>query len=512
MNQAIERLLLYLVAATTGLLLGSSYFLPMTDLPQHAGQVEILTAMLTGNGDEPRFDNLTLNYLTPYWIAYLAATAFSLFLPVNYAINIVVALAFWLFLWSFSSLRKRFGGPRILDWILLPCFFGFPYVWGFLTFLLAIPLGVILLDQNLKFLESRRNPHWLGIMVSGIALYFSHLLVFLFFCQIAVGMTLVDNKHSLIEKGKKILPFCILSTLLVVVFLNGDFFREDGLMAHFHSVTYRTYEYGPFPLRVLSLPVFPWGYSGNSDFLAYEQISFVLLALPVLSGYRFTRDLKRYVPLLSFIIVWFLLPSHAGRTAFIYHRFSIFLFPFYILIFDPADTIRKNFIERSLQTLGPFLWVLLSLWLLKFIVDDLNRFKQETQEFRVLLDKMPAGKKAVSVVYDKNDDGNRNATAMTYAHFPVWYQALKHGWVDFNFAWYPPQVVRYKTEATPESLPHHSEKPTQFLSFKNCDYYELMFVRTGEKVQIEEHERMLRQSTCSHKLAYRSGRWSVYRR
>ncbi len=53
----IERLLFTVTVILVSLLLSTSYFLPMVDLPQHAGQVAILKSIIVGDTSEPWFND-----------------------------------------------------------------------------------------------------------------------------------------------------------------------------------------------------------------------------------------------------------------------------------------------------------------------------------------------------------------------------------------------------------------------------------------------------------------------
>jgi hypothetical protein len=57
------------------------------------------------------------------------------------------------------------------------------------------------------------------------------------------------------------------------------------------------------------------------------------------------------------------------------------------------------------------------------------------------------GQRAIGLVFDTGSPAAMNSLA--YMHFPLWYQAEKGGWVDFNFAWFHTAVVRYKPDALP---------------------------------------------------------------
>lgn len=500
----LERILFYTVVIAVSLLLSTSFFLPMIDLPQHAGQVGTLKLLLLDNASAEWNNELTINYFTTYWIAYFIALVLSFIMPLNYAVSTVVGLAFLFFVVSFSILRKKFNAPNILDWILLPCFFGFSFIWGFITFIFAIPVGVLLLIQNLNWLDTRNNKYLIKVIIAGILLYFSHMLVFLFFCLIASLMTIVNFGVSIKSKLKQLIPFYILALLIPLFLISSDFFSGNGLGRYIDEY-YPNYYYGILDVRLLRLQLYPWTIDYNSD-IPLDVFSILLLFLPFFMGCRLTKDIKRYVPLAVFLMAWFVFPEQAAKTAFIYQRFSIFLFPFYILIFE-KNKDSFNSIEIKTFFVCSVAWLVINLIILKLPVTDLVVFNQQTKEFRQLLERAPEKKRALSIVYDNNAELDRGDGIYTY--FPVWYQALNQGWVDFNFAWFSPQVVRYNPDKTPEVRLGFAWNPKNFAQLKKCNAYDLLIVRCG-KENCNLHQNLMEQSSCSHRLTYKSGLWSVY--
>lgn len=515
--EQFERGLFYLAVTVVFLILSCSYFLPMLDLPQHAAQVQAFKAMMSGDHALPWLDNLEINWFTSYWIGYLSVLVFSFILPLNYATNLVVAISFVLFVLSFSALRKKFVVPNILDWVLIPSFFGFAYILGFMTYLLAIPLGAMLLIANLKLIENFNTKNILMILLLGVILYFSHMLIFLFFCQIAAGMTLFDQSNSFKEKLKRLTPFYFLVWLIPVFLLTPDYFNDNNLAQFFNKNAYSNFRYGYFEARFLDLFRYPWTIDtipyqtplmlfDSSLEIGLELIFIVVLLFPFLIGCQLTKDWKRYIPLLSFFIAWFCFPTQAAKTSFIYERFSIFFFPFYMLLFEKNKSDEENSVVFKLTLSG--LWIVLFLWMTYIPMRDIFLFNKETNSFRELSSQLTEGKKVLSLIYDnKNKEGRKMSQ---YANFPVWYQALQNGWVEYNFAWFPPQIVRYKIDRVPENRPGFVWSPEQFVEFRHCDDYDYLIVRMETQKQIEQHQMLMEQSTCHHVLTDQIDHWYIY--
>ncbi|AZS52109.1 hypothetical protein DM558_15600 [Entomomonas moraniae] len=498
----IERVVFYLIVIFIALLLSTSNFLPMIDLPQHAGQVSTLKSFLLNETSAPWFDDIELNYLTTYWTAYGMAALLSLVFPINYAVNTVVGLTFLSFIISFSILRRMMSSKNtnILDWVLLPSFFGFAYTWGFLTFLLAIPVGVLLVIQNLKLIKTGHKKYFIFVILCGVLLYFSHMLVFLFFCLIASSMTIVNNNQFFIrQKLKQLTPFYLLFLFIPLFFFTSAFYASNEL-GKYNDLYYAGASYGVFENRLYSIFLYPWSIEKNNLF-PLEIVSIMLIILPFVLGLKLSKDYKKYVPFVIFLVIWFALPEQVVRTAFVQQRFSIFLFPFYILLFESRSV---NLL--STQKVLYFIWCCLSLLLLSLPMIDLVNFNRETKDFSDALNKIPSHKRMLGLVYDPRGSLRQGGV---YIYFPSWYQAKKEGWVDFNFAWFSPQIIRYKSGHIPEALLGFAWYPKTFIKFKYCDKYEVLFVQCSQKV-CESHEQLMQKSTCSHKIIYKNETWSVY--
>lgn len=510
----LERGLFYLLCASIGLFLCRSYFLPMIDLPQHAGQVEALHAIFSGSATSGWAQNVEVNFFTPYWTAYLLGTLLSFVLPVNYAINTVIGIAFFSYALTFSALRKKCNAPPFVDWLALPVFFGVSYEIGLATFLLAISIGFVLIERTLCYLSSLEKKYAIHIFLIGALLYFSHMLIFLFFCAIAAGMIFVDIRYPLKKKLKLLTPFYFLALFIPLFLVSNDFFGKNGLASYFDSIENLFVNKSLWErlqiLPIISLPVNSLlSLPGKNTYMFISSLLIFLLIAPLIAGYRPSKDIKKYIPLLAFLMVWFFCPSYIGRTAKVFERFSIFLIPFYGLILEKSCYTYAHW-RKEAQTWFACIAGVISIGLLKMPLENIVIFNNSTQDFRKFVNQLPKEKYALGLVYDTKESLALDRNFHYISHFPSWYQALNQGWVDFNFAWFPPQVVRYLPEGVPQALPSFDHNLTEFIHFKNCDEYDLLLVYVYSPETINLHEKLMQQSTCHHKLQYNVGKWYLY--
>lgn len=104
------------------------------------------------------------------------------------------------------------------------------------------------------------------------------------------------------------------------------------------------------------------------------------------------------------------------------------------------------------------------------------RFGQETEDFAEILSVVEPRQRALTLVFEPESQAAKND--ILYIHYPAWYQAKKQGLIDFNFAWFPPQVVRFRPDRLPTVLPMFDWKPESFEWKKHRGQdYRYFFVR-----------------------------------
>lgn len=504
-----ERTCLLVTAFIISVFLSTSTFLPLVDLPQFAGQVHLLKNYVLNNTDLSWYADIEINYLIPYWTINLIALPLAFILPINYAVNTTIGIIFFLYVYGFSQVRSKFNAPSILDWILIPTFFGAPYMWGFSTFLMGVTISSFFLLYYIDYLDKNNRKNFIKVIVLGVFLYFSHILCFLF---MGLVLGLVGLMRSW-DEGRILIAKC-LSPLLFLVFLiplffvNNGFFDSDPISAQIIQSQTDIIVHSIFD-KLYNLLLFSWGYYFNSQILESYAVllSILLLGLPWGLGLRPSRKIWKYAPLLSFFIVWLALPHYAGKVYFIYSRYIIYFFPFYILLFEKPENCNSYSILKSLS-------VCICLLALIFPITDIYLFNKKENYFVSILSSLAPEKRVIHFEFDDTTSLANEGTLRfnrTYGHFPIWYQSMRNGWADWNFAWYPTQIFRYKSvDVTPEIKVRLNAPIEQLPSIKNCDVYDYLIVRLSFKVEQEKFNHLLSASTCSHKLIKSQDDWHIY--
>lgn len=467
----------------------SANYLPMNDLPQLAAQVSTLNDLI--KGESPWVNLVEYNWFTPYLTCYILWLVLYQCFDIVLSSRILVAFTFFLFAYAFSRLRSSYQAEKIVDWIVIPSFFSFAYYYGFITFLLAIPLGILYFLSFKRWLLFTSNKNFLILLGLGVLTFFSHILSFLFF-------VLLSFIHLLFMRGKLsykyISPFLIFSILL-------------GVYLSFPDKLGNQYSYGENKwnslltksIELLSTSFTLFTYTP----LIYFSISSIFLVLPFFMGYRLSRTTERYIPLFVFLICWLSLPLLFNNIYFIYNRYSLIFFGFYYLIFEKIGVADRKNLILSFKVLFSFL---IGFLLLKNQLNVLA-MNQETKSFSKFIAQLPESKRVASLPF--NNSSKRIDSYYTFVHFPLWYQAQKKGWVDYNFAWASPQIVRFKPNATPELGPGSEWDLSSFLHLQDCNYYDLLIVRHPDKLWVDN---FISKAHCgaSFKYAYNEGEWIAY--
>jgi len=115
------------------------------------------------------------------------------------------------------------------------------------------------------------------------------------------------------------------------------------------------------------------------------------------------------------------------------------------------------------------------------------------------------GQRALTMAFDASSPAARNPWA--YLSYPLWYQAENQGLVDFNSAWFPPQIVRYRSDHLPAVGPLLSMGPQRFnWNMHQGWQYRYFFVRSNGPIP----ETTFANEHCEVVLLKTAGSWSLY--
>ena len=476
----------------------------MGDLCEHAAQVALLRDLMAGTS--PWGDLVRINWFTPYLLGYGLAFLLSFAMPLVGALKLTLTLAYYGFVLACVMLRKAFRGDERLDWLFVPGFFGFSFQYGFFTFLVAAPIGLLFLLLAKRF--AARFTLWGGLQVlcAGVVLFFSHGLVFLFAGAIGLVFVLL-GRQRFVHKVFALAPYLLLGTLCLAYFFYVR--RTDPLVS---IVDHRpTVDWGWASRwgwhRAFNFVLFV--FASNGADMPFFAAGLAMLAAPWLLPSRIKRrDPASWTALAVVVLIWFLVPGTALKTDFLYQRFAIFLLPAYALMFAPAEdwgptrhttTMRSGLIQAGLVVLC---WSFLGV-----VAVRQRRFIAESASFEELLAVAEPEQRALGLVYDPASAAVRNP--YTFHVHPVWYEVEKRGFVDFNFAYFLPQIVRFRADRFPPMVPGFDDAPEAFdWHALHARVYRYFFVRHAAPLP----PGLFENDECRVALRKEAGEWSLYER
>jgi hypothetical protein len=480
-----ERLFLFVVVLSIVPLWIGPY-LPLVDLPQHAAQVTALRQLWSG--DPIAGALFHVNWFTPYLLGYLLLYVLTLVMPMAVATKLVVSLAVALIPWLTGRLLKAVGGDEGWKWLAIPCSFSFAFYWGFLTFLITAPLGLLFLVQTVRFVAAPSLARSAGIALFSVLLFFCHVIVLGFASLIALAYVVGAHYRDLKTLVLRALPYTAPAPI-IGLWLASTYRAETGVQSD-------PIMFGPLLYRLTQLLAQP---AGREDFFsAVPMIVLVtgaVLLLPPLTGATFNRDPKRWLPLVLGALAFLLSPHYVLSTAYFYQRLGVFLVPLWLMAWDAPQARRgADWLVMAIVVL----WVVTSSG--RFVA-----FARETESFSDVLAAMEPGRRTAAMVVDNSSP---RFTLPVYLHFPAWYQAERGGVVDFNFAEFYSQMVRYRADAGPRISEIVAWYPAEFQwDVNGGDRYDYFLI----KASVDVADAVFKDRRSSVELVTQSGWWWLYR-
>ena len=497
---------LYLISAIAPLWL--TKYPPLTDLPQHAGQIALILQLL--HGDSPWQDLVSFNYFTPYLFGYGVGSLLALLFPIVAAVKIVLSVTLIAFYGLSTELRRRLQAPAELDWLILPGFFGFAYLFGFYTFLVAAPVGIAFILVSIHY--SQRSSFGSGLLVAatGVFLFFCHGLIFMASAAVG-GLYAIAASRSARGAALRLLPYYLMAALAVAYFL-----AAKSAEVNTASVTL-PWEWDLALSRPIKFVYCLWNENHIKGHIVLQQVPHmiffaVLLLTPFLLGYRFRPTLRTGIPFAVIMLIGLLVPNTAIGVGYLYERFSIFILPFYILQFvrpapgEPQSHRRTLAWRHVMLVMLPMICFLHSGWRSWQAIES----ERETQAFDTVIRSIPDGAHVLALVRDKRSVSTNNDYA--YQHFPLWLQAEHKAFVDPNFAMQMAMVVRYRPQVFDSAaflrMYDLGETPQVFDWVQDkADRYDYYIVRGAGRPL----DTLLQAPGCVNTLA-RAGGWVVLKR
>lgn len=399
---------------------------PFIDLPQHMAQVNAFRLLLA---DDPMFTQMfELNWFTPYYIPHLLLYALSSVLPLLVAAKLLLSVSVFVTPLAVARLLETLDEDWRLAWLTIPSAFSFSLYWGFLSFVVAIPLGIYLLVLTVRYCESPSLSRAVAIGGLSLALFFTHLLALGLCAAIALAYLLGTHYKKPLTLVKLSLPYAVPLPLIITWLLSAQTWETlpqeteiywDSLLVHLHFMAMA-------PTGIdLFIPT------------ASFVMGFLFFALPGILGYSLTRKPERWLAIACMLVIFFAFPSGGMDSVFLYIRYGVFLMPVWLLAWQKP-------INGALR----FTWVplLVIVAVGTFNVIRFDAFDDDTVYFKSIAAQIPPRTRVLSMGHEYM---NGKFQGPVLLQFGAYHQAFKDGISDFNFGFYFNQLVRYKLERLP---------------------------------------------------------------
>lgn len=433
----------------------------MADLPEHLAQVAIWKRFADACHD---FASLyELHYATPYLLGYALIRLLATVCTVTTAATLVVWMAILALPLSVRVLLLRAGADPWLSLLAFPLAYGYAFYWGFLNFLIAIPIAVI----HVALLFDRRP--WAQTIL-GVLLMASHGLLFAFAAAVTLGFAIVKRSW---RTAATILP----GALLMAAFLLS------------RTTTERTVTWKPGPSRLTDFSSVLFANAWEPAGLALLGAMIVAIAV---AGPRLSRDPTRWIPGVVAVLSYLALPFGMSGTAYVYPRFAIFVAIGALLFVD----VRTRAISRVLIVVIAIVWC--SVTAARF-----HRFDAEARELDPLIERIPPARRVAQMNVHAFSD---HVPGPVYWHAGAYYQVRRGGIVAWSFAslesWYP-SIVRFRSGAEPVIASRTT--PVDGMDWPGLLAYDYVLVRGSDP-----RRGAFRDAPQPLKLVGRSGSWWLF--
>jgi len=479
---------------------------PITDLPFHAAETSILRHYF-----DPAWhfrEQFSLHpFDAPYVSMYVIGVLFALVMPIAAATKAMSIVMLGLMP---AGLAVMFHGMKKSPlWGLL----GLELVWcslthwGFLNFMGAIGLFAMVVGFTLLALDHPTRGRLVGLTVSLLAVFFTHVYRFPFALAAVVGTTLVMYPAT-----RRVRPVLLPLGISFGVFGVWRVLRRATLDSNI----------GPLEIhweRKYEAASHLFGsFIGPGELVLATQMMWATVALLAVSTFIFVvqgrtrrRGARQWwwgigvtvIPLciaLVFLGCYLVLPMNIGVWWFVYPR-EIVAAAFVAVGVFP-DMPRQWWLKLPLVAALGFAVGPLAL----YVANQWHDFDAATADFRAIEPSVPPSPKLMYLVFDHSGS---TRTTTPFIHLPAWIQAKKGGWLSWHFVSWDLHPIRYR-EPSPDVPPPRPTRwewtPELFDLKRDGPWFDTFLVR------MRSAPTQLFSGDPSIQLVDHQGTWWLYRR
>jgi hypothetical protein len=455
-------------------------FPPVTDLPQHLGQIYLFTEILEGRGEL-----LSVNWYGPNNLVYvlLAVTSYLFAPPLSGKVAMAILAVLWVAsCFVLARSRGRATTNAVLASLLV---FSSSFYWGFVSFLVGWPVFVFWMIRSSRPMNIR---NWLLMLALAVLLYGSHILwlvmgsVWLLF----YALTHWKNLRSFVYRISPLAPVGGLA-LIWYPFLSAD--REGAdTAAHWREL----------PWERLSPPYLVDSvFGGIRGYLEPIVVTAILvwIILALVTNRRRLRNTTDKSLLILAGIVWgiaLFAPDKLMNTVLFARRWVPYAVVLLLVALPPPAFARSLRIALVALLLVVFSFGTGRVW---------RTFEQkELSGLEDSLRRIPESQRVLGLDLVK---GSALLKGRPFIQTFAYAQALKGGELNFSFAEHASGIVGY-TDTREVPWTHGLEWYPEWLRPTDFGYFDYVLANGSEGMHSQlESLAMLRPVTTD-------GRWRLY--
>lgn len=466
----------------------------MVDLPQHAMEIALLR-----NIHDPMFrfgSVFEYHWFTPYWLGYLIVYTLAPALGIATALKVVVSLSLASIPLATAILSRELGADPRWAWLTIPGIYGFAYQWGFLNFIIAVPLGILFLALAVWYTHSPTVSRAWILAAATIALFFCHALICAL-CGLIAALCILVEAPDVKSAFRNLVPLMCPLPLMAYYLgsAGGDLPVPVDLTTHW-SLAWFASNADLFSLGRMN-GFFPRILGFHSSLLCL-LVGLLLVALPLLAGARGNPRRAAWIPLCVLIVALLFMPSNLRGNAFTYERLAILVLPFFALIWTASRPGRASSLFWPAAIAASLIWAGIS-------VSQAQVFREEQAGFQRIVQEMAPNERVMSLMIKRS---SAVGIAPLFQHFPAWYAAERGGIVDPSFASFGIEPVRFRRASVPAAVAGTFDwHPGAFEwnQYRGRDYRYFVVYYT-----VDVARQLFRHATCDVKLVDHVGLWWLY--
>lgn len=426
----------------------------MIDFPQHIAQLTALKEIFSGN--EFYSELYEINWFTPYIVSNFILLIFSSFLSPLVALKLGVTFYLIAIPVVTGLIAKKLGKPVDLRLITIPFLYCFPFNWGFVPFLITVGFGIVWVYYFISF---NSNPNSLTNIIISIFIIYSHAIAW---GVVMLYITLFSLRKGIsfeMIKGivKLSFPVVFVAIWMYTIKLGSPSVSEEELFSYF-----------PFFYRFCSFLV--GNLMGNDTVLGFLKLVLIYFIFRTRTIVEISFNI--YLSLaLATVMMFFVFPNRLLSTGFFSDRLLI-LFP--VLMALSIDKIHS----KSKVYILVFIATTLS------VTPRISRVITSDGELMAIyeLSEEIEDRQKLIFITNKNEymsDRYRLLSEPQFLWLPQLLATKKDLEIDFNFAYFHPEMVRFSTNANEKvkdfSFVSRYDYPN--VSWANYSYYDYVLIR-----------------------------------